>query len=40
MTLATLVAWPITRDSRLFYFLMLAMYSGQIDKDRLWKPFS
>nr|UDZ59739.1 NADH-plastoquinone oxidoreductase subunit 4 [Echinodorus cordifolius]WRM53874.1 NADH-plastoquinone oxidoreductase subunit 4 [Echinodorus grisebachii] len=29
-TLATLVAWPVTRDSRLFYFLMLAMYSGQI----------
>nr|UZC33132.1 NADH dehydrogenase subunit D [Tofieldia yoshiiana var. kanwonensis] len=29
-TLATLAAWPITRDSRLFYFLMLAMYSGQI----------
>nr|YP_009695869.1 NdhD [Hydrostachys imbricata]QEJ82559.1 NdhD [Hydrostachys imbricata] len=29
-TLATLAAWPITRDSRLFNFLMLAMYSGQI----------
>nr|YP_010287096.1 NADH-plastoquinone oxidoreductase subunit 4 [Hydrocharis chevalieri]UKT61105.1 NADH-plastoquinone oxidoreductase subunit 4 [Hydrocharis chevalieri] len=29
-TLATLAAWPLTRDSRLFYFLMLAMYSGQI----------
>nr|YP_008994446.1 NADH-plastoquinone oxidoreductase subunit 4 [Viviania marifolia]YP_008994450.1 NADH-plastoquinone oxidoreductase subunit 4 [Viviania marifolia]AGV02875.1 NADH-plastoquinone oxidoreductase subunit 4 [Viviania marifolia]AGV02879.1 NADH-plastoquinone oxidoreductase subunit 4 [Viviania marifolia] len=29
-TLATLAAWPITRDSRLFHFLMLAMYSGQI----------
>nr|QXF60578.1 NADH-plastoquinone oxidoreductase subunit 4 [Ensete glaucum] len=29
-TLATLAAWPITRNSRLFYFLMLAMYSGQI----------
>nr|AGW04715.1 NADH dehydrogenase subunit 4 [Matelea biflora] len=29
-TLATLSAWPVTRDSRLFYFLMLAMYSGQI----------
>nr|AWI72731.1 NADH dehydrogenase subunit 4 [Metastelma northropiae] len=29
-TLATLAAWPVTRDSRLFYFLMLAMYSGQI----------
>nr|UTA96928.1 NdhD [Cynanchum rostellatum]UWI54557.1 NADH dehydrogenase subunit D [Cynanchum rostellatum]WHN64030.1 NADH-plastoquinone oxidoreductase subunit 4 [Cynanchum rostellatum] len=29
-TLATLSAWPITRDSRLFHFLMLAMYSGQI----------
>ncbi|KAL8128421.1 hypothetical protein V2J09_019883 [Rumex salicifolius] len=27
-TLATLAAWPITRDSRLFHFLMLAMYSG------------
>nr|VDD60758.1 unnamed protein product [Brassica oleracea] len=29
-TLATLAAFPVTRDSRLFYFLMLAMYSGQI----------
>nr|YP_009559528.1 NADH-plastoquinone oxidoreductase subunit 4 [Elaeagnus angustifolia]AZU95054.1 NADH-plastoquinone oxidoreductase subunit 4 [Elaeagnus angustifolia] len=29
-TLATLAAWPITKDSRLFHFLMLAMYSGQI----------
>nr|YP_009442287.1 NADH dehydrogenase subunit 4 [Iodes cirrhosa]ATN95356.1 NADH dehydrogenase subunit 4 [Iodes cirrhosa] len=29
-TLATLVARPVTRDSRLFHFLMLAMYSGQI----------
>nr|WMV00888.1 NADH-plastoquinone oxidoreductase subunit 4 [Terniopsis yongtaiensis]WMV01196.1 NADH-plastoquinone oxidoreductase subunit 4 [Terniopsis yongtaiensis]WMV01273.1 NADH-plastoquinone oxidoreductase subunit 4 [Terniopsis yongtaiensis] len=29
-TLATLAAWPITRDSRLFHFLMLAMYSAQI----------
>nr|WIL97096.1 NADH dehydrogenase subunit 4 [Cordia dichotoma] len=29
-TLATLAARPITRDSRLFHFLMLAMYSGQI----------
>ena len=29
-TLAPLAAWPITRDSRLFHFLMLAMYSGQI----------
>nr|AWD77943.1 NADH-plastoquinone oxidoreductase subunit 4 [Odontosoria chinensis] len=29
-TLATLAAWPITRDTRLFYFLMLVMYSGQI----------
>ncbi|KAL8200873.1 hypothetical protein R6Q57_012212 [Mikania cordata] len=25
-TLATLAAWPVTRDSRLFHFLMLAMY--------------
>nr|QZH79978.1 NADH-plastoquinone oxidoreductase subunit 4 [Asarum pulchellum] len=30
MALATLAAWPVTRDSRLFHFLMLAMYSGQI----------
>nr|YP_009546785.1 NADH-plastoquinone oxidoreductase subunit 4 [Anigozanthos flavidus]AYP35525.1 NADH-plastoquinone oxidoreductase subunit 4 [Anigozanthos flavidus] len=29
-TLATLAAWPVTQNSRLFYFLMLAMYSGQI----------
>nr|YP_009093849.1 NADH dehydrogenase subunit 4 [Luzuriaga radicans]AIT16037.1 NADH dehydrogenase subunit 4 [Luzuriaga radicans] len=29
-TLATLAAWPVTKNSRLFYFLMLAMYSGQI----------
>jgi len=29
-TLATLAAWPVTRDSRLFHFLMLAMYSAQI----------
>nr|YP_010265360.1 NADH-plastoquinone oxidoreductase subunit 4 [Dialyceras coriaceum]UIR97871.1 NADH-plastoquinone oxidoreductase subunit 4 [Dialyceras coriaceum] len=29
-TLATLAAFPVTRDSRLFNFLMLAMYSGQI----------
>nr|YP_009925431.1 NADH dehydrogenase subunit D [Lomatogonium perenne]QNH70595.1 NADH dehydrogenase subunit D [Lomatogonium perenne] len=29
-TLATLSAWPVTRDSRLFHFLMLAMYSAQI----------
>lgn len=29
-TLATLSAWPVTRNPRLFYFLMLAMYSGQI----------
>ncbi|KAL2900449.1 NAD(P)H-quinone oxidoreductase chain 4 chloroplastic [Bienertia sinuspersici] len=29
-TLATLAAWPVTRESRLFHFLMLAMYSGQI----------
>nr|YP_010901481.1 NADH dehydrogenase subunit 4 [Crassula socialis]YP_010901566.1 NADH dehydrogenase subunit 4 [Crassula tecta]YP_011004015.1 NADH dehydrogenase subunit 4 [Crassula mesembrianthemopsis]WIL07060.1 NADH dehydrogenase subunit 4 [Crassula socialis]WIL07145.1 NADH dehydrogenase subunit 4 [Crassula tecta]WPS93193.1 NADH dehydrogenase subunit 4 [Crassula mesembrianthemopsis] len=29
-TLATLAAWPVTRDSRFFHFLMLAMYSGQI----------
>ncbi|KAB2037605.1 hypothetical protein ES319_D03G086000v1, partial [Gossypium barbadense] len=27
-TLVTLAAWPVTRDSRLFHFLMLAMYSG------------
>nr|QWK47137.1 NADH-plastoquinone oxidoreductase subunit 4 [Aphananthe aspera] len=29
-TLATLAARPITRECRLFHFLMLAMYSGQI----------
>nr|QWW93071.1 NADH-plastoquinone oxidoreductase subunit 4 [Cyathodium smaragdinum] len=29
-TLSVLAAWPITRNPRLFYFLMLAMYSGQI----------
>ncbi|KAJ0911360.1 NAD(P)H-quinone oxidoreductase chain 4 [Helianthus annuus] len=29
-TLATLAAWSVTRDSRLFHFLMLAMYNGQI----------
>ena len=29
-TLATLSAWPVTKNPRLFYFLMLAMYSGQI----------
>nr|AHZ58025.1 NADH dehydrogenase subunit 4 [Tmesipteris elongata] len=29
-TLATLAAWPVIRNARLFYFLMLAMYSGQI----------
>nr|YP_010339650.1 NADH-plastoquinone oxidoreductase subunit 4 [Girardinia suborbiculata subsp. grammata]YP_010418752.1 NADH-plastoquinone oxidoreductase subunit 4 [Dendrocnide meyeniana]UNY34114.1 NADH-plastoquinone oxidoreductase subunit 4 [Girardinia suborbiculata subsp. grammata]USG51776.1 NADH-plastoquinone oxidoreductase subunit 4 [Dendrocnide meyeniana] len=29
-TLATLGAWPVTRESRLFHFLLLAMYSGQI----------
>nr|YP_010513861.1 NADH dehydrogenase subunit 4 [Dahlstedtia pinnata]UXL85432.1 NADH dehydrogenase subunit 4 [Dahlstedtia pinnata] len=29
-TLATLAAHPITRESPFFYFLMLAMYSGQI----------
>ena len=29
-TLATLAARPVTRESRLFHFLMLAMYSGQI----------
>ncbi|KAL5641867.1 hypothetical protein ACJX0J_002668 [Zea mays] len=29
-TLATLAAWPVTRNSQYFYFLMLAMYSGQI----------
>jgi len=29
-TLATLVAQPVTQEYQLFYFLMLAMYSGQI----------
>nr|YP_009568918.1 NADH-plastoquinone oxidoreductase subunit 4 [Physena sessiliflora]QBC68952.1 NADH-plastoquinone oxidoreductase subunit 4 [Physena sessiliflora] len=29
-TLATLAAWPVTKESRLFHFLILAMYSGQI----------
>nr|YP_010242708.1 NdhD [Impatiens linearisepala]QTJ25841.1 NdhD [Impatiens linearisepala] len=29
-TLATLAAWPVTRDSQLFHFMMLAMYSIQI----------
>nr|YP_010027142.1 NdhD [Acrostichum speciosum]QOS04098.1 NdhD [Acrostichum speciosum] len=29
-TLATPAAWPITRNTRLFYFLMLIMYGGQI----------
>jgi NAD(P)H-quinone oxidoreductase subunit 4 len=29
-TLATSAARPVTRNSRLFHFLMLAMYSGQI----------
>lgn len=29
-TLAILAAWPVTRNSRLFHFFMLAMYSGQI----------
>nr|YP_009549154.1 NADH-plastoquinone oxidoreductase subunit 4 [Haplopteris elongata]AYW16216.1 NADH-plastoquinone oxidoreductase subunit 4 [Haplopteris elongata] len=29
-TLATLAGWPITRNTRLFYFLMLIMYGGQI----------
>nr|YP_010383661.1 NADH-plastoquinone oxidoreductase subunit 4 [Crepidomanes minutum]UEQ13238.1 NADH-plastoquinone oxidoreductase subunit 4 [Crepidomanes minutum] len=29
-TLAALAAWPITQNTRLFYFLMLAMYTGQI----------
>nr|QYF09382.1 NADH dehydrogenase subunit 4 [Dianthus juniperinus subsp. kavusicus] len=29
-TLAILAAFPVTRDSRLFHFLMLAVYSGQI----------
>nr|ATG24921.1 NADH dehydrogenase subunit 4 [Lobelia heterophylla subsp. heterophylla] len=29
-TLATLAAWPVTKDSRLFHFLILVMYSAQI----------
>nr|YP_009531988.1 NADH dehydrogenase subunit 4 [Hymenophyllum holochilum]AXZ96986.1 NADH dehydrogenase subunit 4 [Hymenophyllum holochilum] len=29
-TLATLAAWPVTQNIRLFYFLMLTMYGGQI----------
>ncbi len=29
-TLAILAAWPVTLKPKLFYFLMLAMYSGQI----------
>nr|YP_010376807.1 NADH-plastoquinone oxidoreductase subunit 4 [Adiantum malesianum]UPV69571.1 NADH-plastoquinone oxidoreductase subunit 4 [Adiantum malesianum] len=29
-TLATLAAWPITRNTRLFHLLMLIMYGGQI----------
>ncbi|WP_232316957.1 hypothetical protein, partial [Candidatus Burkholderia verschuerenii] len=29
-TLATLAARPVTRESRLFHFLLLAMYSGKI----------
>lgn len=29
-TLAILAAWPVTLKPRLFYFLMLAMYSGQL----------
>nr|YP_009426911.1 NADH-plastoquinone oxidoreductase subunit 4 [Hymenasplenium unilaterale]ASU95539.1 NADH-plastoquinone oxidoreductase subunit 4 [Hymenasplenium unilaterale] len=29
-TLATLAAWPITRNTRLFHFSMLVTYSGQI----------
>nr|YP_010156170.1 NADH-plastoquinone oxidoreductase subunit 4 [Pilea cavaleriei]QQY85772.1 NADH-plastoquinone oxidoreductase subunit 4 [Pilea cavaleriei] len=29
-TLSTLAARPVTRESRLFHFLLLAMYSGQI----------
>lgn len=29
-TLATLAAWPVTLKPRLFYFLLLAMYGGQI----------
>ena len=29
-TLAALAAWPVTFKPRLFYFLLLAMYGGQI----------
>ena len=29
-TLAIMAAWPVTLKPRLFYFLMLAMYSGQL----------
>ncbi|KAL5645519.1 hypothetical protein ACJX0J_004489 [Zea mays] len=29
-TLATLAAWPVTRNSQLFYFLMLAMYIAKL----------
>jgi NAD(P)H-quinone oxidoreductase subunit 4 len=29
-TLATIAAWPVTRNPRLFHFLMLFMYSGQL----------
>ncbi|MCC3433851.1 MAG: NADH-quinone oxidoreductase subunit M, partial [Microcoleus sp. PH2017_04_SCI_O_A] len=29
-TLATLAAWPVTLKPKLFYFLMLTMYGGQI----------
>ena len=29
-TLATMAAWPVTFKPKLFYFLMLAMYGGQI----------
>ena len=29
-TLATLAAWPVTFKPKLFYFLMLTMYGGQI----------
>jgi len=29
-TLATMAAWPVTLKPKLFYFLLLAMYTGQI----------
>ena len=29
-TLATLAAWPVTMKPKLFYFLLLAMYGGQL----------